>query len=786
MFLALAFFFFNRVHRAATGNTHHAVGPDFVLSVGDTLYFTGVVETFGDFCALHGLEVATNESSSPTNNPMSMNETSQDGGEVMQPLVGMPSVIDANTVGYTLSSVLETSTKERMRLVYRMEDAIRGEFDSVVMSVMNRVVVAKDGKLVVVAVDAPDRSGLLLDISKCLNELELELHHTEAAVRNHRSLSIWRCEKKSSELDEKEIWSVVQALLARDAGLQAVKQRGLRVVRARVTHGSRLVGTKASAEFRKTYKAAIIAIQKGGKNVAESQSNVALDVGDILVLQAEGDSPLLQSPPKDFYEKLFNKQKERSTDMFGLFRSRSRDSAEEVVPPRNAEIMEMGQNEEEKEAVWKDLQVLLSSKSSDVLASREFLTAMKIEKSSALLGRTAVQGGIDKLPDLFLVSIERPVGVPEAGADVISFSTIALDASLQVGDVLWFAGTANAIGDLRKIPGLVSYQSDEVDKMNTKAYERRLVQAVVALKGPIVGKTVKEVRFRTQFGAAVIAVQREGVRIHEHAGNIKLKAGDVLLLEAGPSFLTDNRHDNSFILVSDIKDSAPPRLRMLVPALVLTIGAYGCYMAKVASLWGCGMVAAILMVALGIMSESEARSAIKWEIYTTIGSAFGIGTALVNSGVADAVAEFLVKIGNGIGLGDAGLLGAVYLSTVLTSQVVANNAAAALIFPIAMGAAMSTGTDLKLMAYTIMLAASAAFMTPFGYQTNLMVMGPGGYSTADFLVFGIPMQLVLLFCTTIFLVTPLWISWLVSLAIFGAVVSSRILYDLKNKKLKIS
>ena len=125
------------------------------------------------------------------------------------------------------------------------------------------------------------------------------------------------------------------------------------------------------------------------------------------------------------------------------------------------------------------------------------------------------------------------------------------------------------------------------------------------------------------------------------------------------------------------------------------------------------------MVACGVLSQSEAKDAIRWEIYLTIASAFGIGTALVNSGIAASVAEFLVKVGHLIGFGDAGILGAVYMSTVLISQVVANNAAAALIFPIAMDAAELVEIDRSLMSYTLMLAASAAFMTPFGYQTNV-------------------------------------------------------------------
>jgi di/tricarboxylate transporter len=209
-------------------------------------------------------------------------------------------------------------------------------------------------------------------------------------------------------------------------------------------------------------------------------------------------------------------------------------------------------------------------------------------------------------------------------------------------------------------------------------------------------------------------------------------------------------------------------------------------MAHLSTLFGTAMVAAILMVAIGVLSESEARNAIRWEIYLTIASAFGIGTALVNSGVAGAVANFLVKIGNAIGLGQAGLLGAVYIATVLISQLVANNAAAALIFPIAVDAASKSGIDLLLMAFTVMLAASAAFMTPFGYQTNLMVMGPGGYTTKDFLIFGTPMQIVLWIATTIYLVAPAWICWLATFAIFVSASAFRVTSDLRSNKQKTS
>ena len=305
---------------------------------------------------------------------------------------------------------------------------------------------------------------------------------------------------------------------------------------------------------------------------------------------------------------------------------------------------------------------------------------MEVAPHSKLAKRTVAEIGLDKLPGVFLVSIDRPTEKTErkskvnvaslvSQSDAISsadggsespsvppiepiFSTISQETPLQEGDVLWFAGSASAVGDLRKIPGLKSFESDEVEKMNEKVHDRRLVEAVIARRGPLVGKTVKEVRFRTRFGAAVIAVHRDGNRIHDHPGKIKLQAGDVLLLEAGPTFIKRGvDHDRSFALLAEVEDSAPPRLKLLIPALVITAAMLIVFTAGVTSLLVCALVASILMVIGGILSEQEARDAINWEVYLTIAAAFGIGTALVNSGVAGGIANFLVKIGEAVGIG---------------------------------------------------------------------------------------------------------------------------------------
>jgi len=351
-----------------------------------------------------------------------------------------------------------------------------------------------------------------------------------------------------------------------------------------------------------------------------------------------------------------------------------------------------------------------------------------------------------------------------------TFVTISQDQALQEKDILWFSGTANSIGDLRKIPGLKSYVNEEVKKINEKVHDRLLVQAVIARRSKLVGKTVKEARFRTTYGAAVISVHREGKRVQEHPGTIKLQAGDVLLLEAGSNFLKQHAEsDKSFALLSEVQDSSPPRLKLLIPALLLAVAMLAVYTAGVASLLVCGMIAAMLMVCCGILSQQEVRDAINWEVYITIACAFGIGSALTNSGVAGGIADGLVRLGQAIGIGDAGLYATVYFATFLISNVVTNNAAAALLFPIAMDAAEATGADRERMAYTLMLGASASFMSPFGYTTNLLIYGPGGYKYVDFLRIGTPMQIVLWIISVVFvsIESSQWYwTWVITAVVF--------------------
>lgn len=463
-------------------------------------------------------------------------------------------------------------------------------------------------------------------------------------------------------------------------------------------------------------------------------------------------------------------------------------------------------------------------------AGKEFLIAVRVERRSQFIKKTADEAGLRQLPGLFLVSIERHKSdaAAESGTSAIPTNDAAteketstnepgslphhVDAStmnatlvktervsstfsstkkedqkddassvtvvdpsddkLLEDDVLWYAGNAASVSSLRKIPGLAPYSADQVDKLsNVNSQERRLIQAVVAKTGPLVGKSIREIKFRTRYNAVVLAVHREGARVHARVGDVILHPGDVLLLDAGPDFHREAGHSGSgFALVSVLEDSAPPRLRLLVPVLAIAVAMIAVYSAGVTELLVAAIFAAAIMIACGALSEQEARDAIKWDVIVTIAAAFGMSKALQNSGVAGIIAERLVSLAKVSGTGRVGLLTAVYFATFLISNVVTNNAAAALMFPIAAEAAEKAGETLQSVSFLVMLAASASFMSPFGYQTNLMVYGPGGYVFKDFLRFGVPMQVVQLVVSVAVIGIGgkfWWVSWGSTAIAFG-------------------
>jgi di/tricarboxylate transporter len=280
-----------------------------------------------------------------------------------------------------------------------------------------------------------------------------------------------------------------------------------------------------------------------------------------------------------------------------------------------------------------------------------------------------------------------------------------------------------------------------------------LIEAVVSDSCPILRKTIREGRFRSRYNAVILAVARNGERIQGKIGEIVLRAGDTLLLETHPTFAEQQRGSRDFYLVSEIPDSEPMRHDRAPVALVILLIMVACAVFGWLSMLKAASLAAIAMVITGCCSPSRALKNIEWPVLLVIGAAFGLGKALEVTGGAAAIANSLIQLA---GDNPLSTLIVVYGITGLLTELITNNAAAALMFPIALSLSETLGVDIMPFAIAVMMAASASFSTPIGYQTNLMVYGPGGYKFTDYLRIGIPLNLIFwaVTCTLIPFIFP--------------------------------
>lgn len=375
---------------------------------------------------------------------------------------------------------------------------------------------------------------------------------------------------------------------------------------------------------------------------------------------------------------------------------------------------------------------------------REFLVEMLVEPSCRLIGKSIEEAGLRHLPGLFLIEINR---------DGIEIGPVAPEERLQAGDRLVFTGIVSSIVELERISGLIPAGDPAYEVSPSEKRQRKLCEAVISPWSPLIGKTIRGADFRTTYGAAVVAVHRDGVRLENKIGDIRLKPGDTLLLQTRPSFLKSYRNDRSFYLISNVAEWRPIR----TDRLWIAVGLFAVLIFLMTSNLVATVVAAaatgFLMVATGCISAGEARRSIEWQVLVTIAAAFGVGTALQNTGAAEAVVK--VIFGQIADLGPILALAIIYFAVSLITALITNNAAAVLMFPFCLKAAEIYEVSPHPFIIALILAASASFITPIGYQTNMMVYGPGGYRFGDFVKVGMPLNL-LLAAVAIILVPLIW------------------------------
>ncbi len=378
----------------------------------------------------------------------------------------------------------------------------------------------------------------------------------------------------------------------------------------------------------------------------------------------------------------------------------------------------------------------------DLKDVRQYTVEMRVAPDSAIDGKTIDQAGLRNLPGLFLISIER---------NGESIPSVGPHRTLKGNDRLLFVGDVESVVDLKKFRGLDLIDKEDRRFLN-QTNTRSLVEVVVSENCPLIGSTIRDSRFRTHYNAAIVAVARNGSHLKQKIGDIVLKPGDTLLLDARENFLEQQRFSKDFLLTSQIKDSRAVRHNLSIVALVILATLVLTVSMQWLSMLQASMLAAGMMLLTKCTTSIVARKSINYQVLIVIAASIGLGIAVEKTGLAALAAERLIGLSGNEPLVSLAML---YIIAALFTSILSNTAAAVVLFPITIATAESLNVNPMPFVITLMIAATASFATPISYQTNLMVYGPGGYRFTDYLRVGLPLT-ALVFLITLTIVPNVW------------------------------
>lgn len=353
----------------------------------------------------------------------------------------------------------------------------------------------------------------------------------------------------------------------------------------------------------------------------------------------------------------------------------------------------------------------------------EYVLEAVVEREGGLVGRTVRDAGLRELETLYLSEIIR-------GSQVIT--AVAPGEVLQGGDRLNFVGDIKDASRLTQISGLTTFASEE------GLMQPSLTEVIVAPGSILNGRTPKELGFRARFDAAIVGLQRDGETVSGKLGRTALQPGDLLVLATGEDFAQRKNLGRNFYLLSDdldvrLLDSKQGFLVTLALGAVIAMAATGSLSLSVGLL---GLLMGLWLT--GLVSVDDLRRRFPFDIWILVASALVLAQSLVDSQLISTFMSLVLPVM----MDQTPLIGlvVVFLLTLMLTELVTNNAAAALMFPIGYGLAESLGVDVMPFVLAVAFAASGSFLTPYGYATNLIVQNIGGYTRGDYLRFGLPIS----------------------------------------------
>lgn len=377
---------------------------------------------------------------------------------------------------------------------------------------------------------------------------------------------------------------------------------------------------------------------------------------------------------------------------------------------------------------------------------KEYIAELQVEKSFQYINHSVEKAGLRDLNGLYLIEIIRRNG---------RVSPVRNSTIIQAGDRLIFTGQISTIAELQNIVGLTLETGTNVELDDLKNGNTFLVEAVVSHHSSLLSKSIKQSQFRSRYDAGVIAVHRKNEKIQSKVGDIVLKPGDTLLLLAGEDFIQKYKQSDDFYVVSRLE--TPKLLNknnfqglcsiaiLLVMIILVAVG--------VLSMLKAMALAVIILLISGMISAEEIKGYVQFHVLLIIACSLGIGTAMTKTGLAQWIADALMAVSAPIGF--IAVLVIMYILTNIFTELITNSAAAALMLPIGLEVADSLHLDPIGFAVLVAIAASASFITPIGYQTNLIVYGPGGYKFKDYIKIGVPLSFLVMITS----ITVIYFVW---------------------------
>ncbi|NNE98627.1 MAG: SLC13 family permease [Pyrinomonadaceae bacterium] len=375
---------------------------------------------------------------------------------------------------------------------------------------------------------------------------------------------------------------------------------------------------------------------------------------------------------------------------------------------------------------------------------KDYIAEIVLLDGSASIGKAIKNAPLVKDIELKIIEIHR-------GKDAIPVPSPNL--VLREGDALRVSCDIEELKRIQDQAGISLKPQSEWQDEDIETEAVKLVEVVIAPASQFVGSTLKQLKFREVYGATVLAVRHRGKLLREKLADTKLDAGDALLLEVRTTRYNQLKRDPSFFVISDVEQQNYRRNK-LIPALLIVFGVVLTASIGIMSITASSVIGAVLLVLTGSITMEEAYKAIEWRIIFLLAGILTLGIALERTGGAELISNTVFSNVAGW-LGLVALVSIFYLMTSVLTEVMSNNATAALLAPIAIATANSLGVNPRPFLVAVMFAASASFMTPVGYQTNTLIYGPGQYKFSDFLKVGTPLN-ILFWITATLLIPYIW------------------------------